>query len=135
ASDEGLVTIFRDEARLAARIHHTNVVSITELGEEAGVFYVVMEYVEGTNLGQLHFQATKANGTLPRAVALRIVLDALCGLHAAHEVEDDDGTRVNLVHRDVSPQNVLIGSDGISRLTDFGIARAEALRTFETRGP
>jgi serine/threonine protein kinase len=136
AAAPSFVTMFTDEARLAARIHHANVVSIVELGTDDEGYYVVMEYVEGSNLGHLHWHATKAGGDQPmsRAVALRIVLDALSGLQAAHEVEDDDGTVVNLVHRDVSPQNILIGVDGLARLGDFGIARASALRVFETRG-
>ena len=137
ASAPSFVTMFTDEARLAARIHHANVVSIVELGtDDDGAYYVVMEYVEGSNLGHLHWHATKQGGNRPmsRAVALRIVLDALSGLHAAHEVEDDDGTVVNLVHRDVSPQNILIGIDGLARLGDFGIAHASSLRVFETRG-
>ena len=137
ASAPSFVTMFTDEARLAARIHHANVVSIVELGtDDDGAYYVVMEYVEGSNLGHLHWHATKQSGDRPmsRAVALRIVLDALSGLHAAHEVEDDDGTIVNLVHRDVSPQNILIGIDGLARLGDFGIAHASSLRVFETRG-
>ena len=137
ASASSFVTMFTDEARLAARIHHANVVSIVELGtDDDGAYYVVMEYVEGSNLGNLHWHATKQSGErpMPRAVALRIVLDALSGLHAAHEVLDDDGTVVNLIHRDVSPQNILIGIDGLARLGDFGIARASALRVFETRG-
>ena len=135
ASDPGLVTMFTDEARLAARIHHANVVSIVELGADADGYYVVMEYVEGSNLGHFHWHATRDGRKMPRAVALRIVLDALSGLHAAHEIEDDDAAIVNLVHRDVSPQNILLGIDGLARLGDFGIARATALREFETRGP
>jgi eukaryotic-like serine/threonine-protein kinase len=134
ARDAGLVTMFTDEARLAARIHHANVISIVELGADADGYYVVMEYVEGSNLGHFHWHATRREGGLPRPVALRIVLDALSGLHAAHEIEGDDGKTVNLVHRDVSPQNILIGTDGLARLGDFGIARASALRAFETRG-
>jgi eukaryotic-like serine/threonine-protein kinase len=136
ATAPSFVTMFTDEARLAARIHHANVVSIVELGTDEDGYYVVMDYVEGSNLGHLAWHAAKANDGQPmsRPVALRIVLDALSGLHAAHEVEDDDGTIVNLVHRDVSPQNILIGVDGLARLGDFGIARASALRVFETRG-
>ena len=137
ADAPSFVTMFTDEARLAARIHHANVVSIVELGTDDDGYYVVMEYVEGSNLGHLQWHAAKAHGEqpMPRPIALRVVLDALSGLHAAHEVEDDDGTIVNLVHRDVSPQNILIGIDGLARLGDFGIARANALRVFETRGP
>ncbi len=137
ARDPRFVTMFTDEARLAARIHHANVVSIVELGADDDGYYVVMEYVEGSNLGTFHWHATRggASGSgMPRAVALRIVLDALSGLQAAHEIHDDDGTIVNLVHRDVSPQNILLGVDGLARLGDFGIARASALRQFETRG-
>jgi serine/threonine-protein kinase len=135
ASDPGFVTMFTDEARLAARIHHANVVSIVELGLDYAGFFVVMEYVEGSTLGHFQWHATRDDRKMPRAVAVRIVLDALSGLHAAHEIEDDDGTIVNLVHRDVSPQNILLGVDGLARLGDFGIARASALREFETRGP
>jgi serine/threonine-protein kinase len=129
--------MFTDEARLAARIHHANVVPIVELGADHDGYYVVMDYIEGSNLGHLHWHATKGRGkrTMSRSVALRIVLDALSGLHAAHEVVGDDGEVVNLVHRDVSPQNILIGVDGLARLLDFGIARASSHREFETRGP
>jgi serine/threonine-protein kinase len=134
ARDADLVTMFTDEARLGARIHHANVVSILDLGADDDGYYVVMEYVEGSNLGHFHWHATRGDKKMPRAVALRIVLDALSGLHAAHEIEGDDGTIVNLVHRDVSPQNIFLGMDGLARLGDFGIARAEALRDYETRG-
>jgi hypothetical protein len=135
ASDPGFVTMFTDEARLAARIHHANVVSIVELGADDDGYYVVMEYVDGSNLGHFHWHATRGDRKMPRAVALKIVLDALSGLHAAHEIEGDDGATVNLVHRDVSPQNIILGMDGLARLGDFGIAKASALRAFETRGP
>lgn len=134
ASDTNFVTMFTDEARLAARIHHANVVSVLELAADDDGYYVVMEYVEGSNLSDLSFQASKRDGKLPRAIAMRIVLDALSGLHAAHEIEDDDGKTVNLVHRDVSPQNILLGTDGLARLVDFGIARASSMRAFETMG-
>ena len=90
---------------------------------------------EGSNLAHFHWHATRGDRRMPRAVALRIMLDALSGLHAAHEIEDDDGAIVNLVHRDVSPQNILLGMDGLARLGDFGIARASALREFQTRAP
>ncbi|MBS2017261.1 MAG: serine/threonine protein kinase [Deltaproteobacteria bacterium] len=135
ASDASFVTMFTDEARLAARIHHANVVSVLELATDADGYYVVMDYVEGTNLSDLAFHAAKREGKMPQAIALRIVLDALAGLHAAHEVVDDDGASVDLVHRDVSPQNILLGVDGLARLVDFGIARASSgMRAFETLG-
>lgn len=134
ASDASFVTMFTDEARLAARIHHANVVPVLELAADDDGYYVVMEYVEGSNLADLHFQAAKRDGKIPRAVAVRVILDALSGVHAAHEIEDDDGRIVNLVHRDISPQNILLGSDGLARVVDFGIARATQLRAFETLG-
>lgn len=134
ASDASFVTMFTDEARLAARIHHANVVSVVELGTDGADYFVVMDYIEGSNLADLHFQASKRNEKLPRAIAMRIALDVLSGLHAAHEIADDDGQSVNLVHRDVSPQNILLGADGLARLVDFGIARASSMRAFETRG-
>lgn len=124
ASDPAFVDMFMAEARLAARIHHPNVVSIAEIGQSNGNYFVVMDYIEGANLAHLHFHALRKIGALPRNVAVRIVLDALAGLHAAHEMEADDGRPLGLVHRDVSPQNIMVGVDGLSRLTDFGIARA-----------
>jgi len=119
--DEELVRMFLDEARLAARIHHPNVVSTIDVGDEESL-YLVMEYIEGGSLAQL----LAAVGPLPVGVCLRIVGDVLSGLHAAHETAGSDGRPLGLVHRDVSPQNVLVGVDGVARLSDFGIARAEA---------
>jgi len=118
-------SMFLDEARLAARIHHPNVVGVLDFGD-AGSLYLVMEYIEGDHLAALIRAASAKGQRLPVGVALRIVLDTLEGLHAAHELVDDDGNRLNIVHRDTSPQNILVGIDGISRITDFGIARAEA---------
>jgi serine/threonine-protein kinase len=122
--DPDLVRMFVDEARLAARIHHLHVVPIVEIGEDASGLYVVMDYVEGGSVADLALGARRAKQALPVGVALRIVLDALSGLTAAHALTDDFGTALNLVHRDVSPQNILVGVDGRARLTDFGIARA-----------
>jgi hypothetical protein len=126
AYEEEFIRMFLDEARLAARIRHPNVVSTIDISDtpEAG-YYLVMEYVEGDHLGALLSTAHKLEERLPIPVVLRIVIDALGGLGAAHELRDDDGKRLNLVHRDVSPHNVMVGSDGTSRLTDFGVAKAE----------
>jgi serine/threonine-protein kinase len=125
-SEQEFVEMFLDEARLAAGIHHPNVVSILEVGASPVGYYLVMEYVEGDTLARILARAASQGQRLPSAIALRIVLDALAGLHAAHELKNDHGELVHLVHRDVSPQNILVGVDGIARLTDFGVARARS---------
>jgi serine/threonine-protein kinase len=132
AKNDEFVEMFLDEARLAALIHHPNVVPIQEVGEGTAGFYLVMDYVEGDTFAALLSRAAMEGKEVPREVSLRIVIDMLSGLHAAHELKDDHGRVVGLVHRDVSPQNVLVGTDGVTRITDFGVARA-ASRLSATR--
>ncbi len=132
AGEKEFVEMFLDEARLAAGIHHPNVVSILEVSAQPTGYYLVMEYVEGDTLARLLARAAGQGQRLPTAIALRILIDSLSGLHGAHELRDDRGALVQLVHRDVSPQNVLVGIDGVSRITDFGVARA-ASRLSATR--
>src|SRR6188768_3140285 len=129
ATEKEFVEMFLDEARIAARIHHPNVVPILEVGASAVGYYLVMEYIEGDTLARLLARAATRGKRLPVGIALRIALDMLSGLHAAHELRDDMGDAVQLVHRDVSPQNVLVGVDGIARITDFGVARAASRLT------
>jgi serine/threonine-protein kinase len=124
AREPEFIQMFLDEARLAARIHHPNVVPILEIGASEQGYYIVMEYVEGDTLGRLIGQSARSEKPLPIPVATRILIDTLTGLHAAHDLADDDGHALGIVHRDVSPQNVLVGVDGSSRLSDFGVARA-----------
>jgi serine/threonine-protein kinase len=124
--DEEFAEMFLDEARLAAKIHHPNVVSTLDVGDDDGRLYLVMEYIEGDRLSGLIKAAGKKGRRIPPAVAARIFIDLLSGLHAAHELADNDGTELSVVHRDVSPQNVLVGVDGVARITDFGIAKTEA---------
>ncbi len=124
AREPEFIQMFLDEARLAARIHHPNVVPILEIGASEQGYYIVMEYVEGDTLGRLIGQSARSEKQLPIPVATRILIDTLTGLHAAHDLADDDGHALGIVHRDVSPQNVLVGVDGSSRLSDFGVARA-----------
>jgi serine/threonine-protein kinase len=109
------------EARLAAQIHHPNVVPVLDVGEEENGVFLVMDYVEGDTLAALQ---KASGGRVPFPIALRILSDVLSGLHAAHELEGADGAPLGVVHRDFSPQNILVGLDGMSRLTDFGIAKA-----------
>lgn len=132
AKEPDFIEMFLDEARLAARIHHPNVVPIQEVGESKAGYYLVMDYVEGDTLARLLARAAQTKTTIPWGVTIRILLDTLAGLHAAHELKDDLGQPLAIVHRDVSPQNILVGSDGIARITDFGVARA-ASRLSTTR--
>ena len=126
------------EAKVAARIRHPNVVPMLDVGQDAFGFYLVMEYVDGDTLAGLTRLARKKNVTLPAPVKLRILSDALLGLSAAHELRDNSGRCLGLMHRDFSPQNILVGRDGITRLTDFGIAKSAftrgATRTGHVKG-
>src|SRR5262245_6179084 len=124
AGEQEFVEMFLDEARLAAGIHHPHVVPILEVGTSESGYYLVMEYVEGDTLARVVARAVSGGENVPRPILVRILLDALAGLHAAHELTDARGQAVGLVHRDVSPQNVLVGVDGSSRITDFGVARS-----------
>ncbi|MDI1481350.1 serine/threonine-protein kinase [Polyangium sp. y55x31] len=126
ADEPEFVAMFLDEARLAAQIRHPNVVGTIDVQQDERGVFIVMEYIEGASLQQLLRALHKQGATLPLDIALRVFLDMLAGLHAAHELTDVQGKPLHLVHRDVSPQNVLIGVDGVARITDFGVARAEA---------
>ncbi len=114
--------LFMDEARIASLIHHPHVCGVYELGEEHGTLYLVMEWCDGVSLRQV---MDKLVGRMDLAVASRIVANVAAGLHAAHELEDSDGTKLRVVHRDVSPQNVLISKNGHVKVADFGVAKAQ----------
>lgn len=113
----------RTEARLVAQLHHPNIVAVLDVDDTSGELELILDYVEGCTLSEI-FRAVEI-AAAPRAV-LRIVLDVAAGLQAAHRATGDDGQPLGIVHRDISPSNVLVGLDGISRLTDFGVARANA---------
>jgi serine/threonine-protein kinase len=117
--------MFLDEASLASQVRHPHVVEILDLGEQDGVLFLVMEWIDGMPLNQL-MKAAKAAGGMPLPVAVRIVMQACAGLHAAHELKDGKGQLVGLVHRDVSPQNILVTYDGVTKVVDFGVAKATA---------
>ncbi len=119
--------MFLDEGRLAARIRHPNVVATLDALAEGGELLLVMEYVAGESLAGLRRAAAKRGRRIPIAVAVRVAADALYGLHAAHAANGPDGEPLGIVHRDVSPQNVLVGTDGLARVLDFGIAKATSV--------
>jgi eukaryotic-like serine/threonine-protein kinase len=122
ARDPEFVAMLLDEARLAARVRHPNVVSPLDVVVLDGELFVVMDYVQGESLSTL-MKAIEA-APVPADIAVAIMIQVLLGLHAAHEATDERGVPLNIVHRDVSPQNVLVGADGLARVVDFGIAKA-----------
>ncbi len=124
ASDPEFATMFLDEARVAARIRSANVVPIIDIVADGRELLLVMDYIQGESLARLMRSVTKAKTHVPLDVAVAIVAGMLHGLHAAHEATDEQGEPLGIVHRDVSPHNVLVGSDGLARLLDFGVAKA-----------
>jgi eukaryotic-like serine/threonine-protein kinase len=124
AHDQVFVDMFLREARIAATISHPNVVQIFDLKQSAADFYIVMEYVPGWNLDLVIKTANRAAKQMPLEFACRIVSDACAGLHAAHTATNEQGKSLVVVHRDVSPHNILVSKTGQVKLTDFGIAKA-----------
>ncbi len=124
AKDPEFVSMFLDEARLAARVQHPNVVATIDVVATDGELFLIMDYVRGESLSKLIRTARKQGTNVPPRIAASIMCGFLHGLHAAHEAKSERGERIDLVHRDVSPQNVLVGADGIPRVLDFGIAKA-----------
>ncbi len=138
ANDPEFIGMFMDEARLAARVRHPNVVETLDVVHEGSETFIVLEYVDGESLAELLRSMRDAGRRVPPPIAAAIV-SAICrGLHAAHEARGPDGAPLGIVHRDVSPQNVIVGADGIPRVTDFGIAlargRLTATRAGEVKG-
>ncbi len=126
AEDAAFRKMFLEEARLASRIRHANVVEVLDLGEAASVVFQAMPLLEGDSLSglQRRWHNHGRKGGLSQGILLRVLCDALAGLHAAHELADDDGHPLHVIHRDVSPQNILVGLDGVARIADFGVAKA-----------
>ncbi|MBL8602796.1 MAG: serine/threonine protein kinase [Myxococcales bacterium] len=124
ADEVEFVSMLLDEARIAARLHHPNAVPIVDVCQSPEGPYLVMDYIDGVTLSKVLTGTPEAAWHERVSVALRVLCDALAGLHAAHSLTDDEGQAMGLVHRDVSPQNILIGTDGVGRITDFGIALA-----------
>lgn len=122
SDDPRFEQMFLDEARIASRIRHPNVAEILDLGEQDDVLYLVMEWVDGEPLSLVRHTAVE-NAPFPLPIAVKIITDACSGLHAAHELIDEESKLVGLVHRDISPQNILVGYDGVVKLVDFGVAK------------
>jgi eukaryotic-like serine/threonine-protein kinase len=132
ARDPEFVSMFLDEARLAARIHHPNVVSTLDVVQSEDELFVVMDYIRGESLSRLARTLEESGERIPIPVVTAIMGGMLQGLHAAHVAKDERGEPLGIVHRDVSPQNVLVGEDGVARVLDFGVAKA-ASRLQQTR--
>jgi serine/threonine protein kinase len=124
ARDPDFVAMFVDEARLAARIHHPNVVSTLDVVALEGELFLVMEYIQGESFARLERLARDRGERVAEAIVASVLAGVLHGLHAAHEARGERGEPLGIVHRDVSPQNVMVGVDGVARVLDFGIAKA-----------
>lgn len=124
AEDDHFVTMFRDEADLASKLVHKNVCNVREFGEFAGTWFIAMEYLHGVPLSRMMTRLSKAGKMLDIRIVAGIICQACEGLHAAHEARGPDGQLLNVVHRDVSPPNIMVCADGTVKVLDFGIAKA-----------
>jgi eukaryotic-like serine/threonine-protein kinase len=124
AKDPEFVSMFLDEARLAARIRHPNVASTLDVVARKGELFLVMEYIHGESFSRMTREAAKRDAYIPVEMVVSVLHGVMQGLHAAHEAKSESGDPLTIVHRDVSPQNIMLGSDGIARVLDFGVAKA-----------
>lgn len=131
AEEAAFRTMFLDEARLAARLNHPNIVHTYEVGEHNGIYFIAMEYLEGQSLNKVLKEALRRKDALEPEICVRVIADALAGLGHAHDLRDYDGRPLSIIHRDVSPHNIFVTYDGHTKLVDFGIAKA-ALSSTET---
>ncbi|MEI8258188.1 MAG: serine/threonine-protein kinase, partial [Deltaproteobacteria bacterium] len=125
AGDDDNVKAFIREALVAAEFRHPNLAQVYEVGENNGQLFLAMELVTGISVAAMMHMLVERGRELPRNVAVRIAIDTLDGLAHAHEAKDPDGKPLGLVHRDISPQNIMVSVDGSVKVVDFGIARAE----------
>ena len=132
AEDQHFIEMFLDEARLVARLDHPNIVQIFELGEIDGMYFIAMEYISGFDVSNIRDRALEFGRIVHPEIAARIISDACQGLDYAHRFKSPDGDHLNLVHRDISPQNILVSREGTAKLVDFGVAKA-ATSTHQTQ--
>jgi serine/threonine-protein kinase len=124
SEDDEFIQMFLDEARIAALLNHPNIAQIYDLGEVDGTYYIAMEYVHGEAIADVLKRAIQRKGGMPVAFKCRVIADAAAGLDAAHHARSPSGRKLALIHRDVSPQNVLVGFNGSVKIIDFGVAKA-----------
>jgi serine/threonine protein kinase len=129
--DPNFERMFLDEARIASRIRHPNVAEILDLGEQDNLLYLVMEWIDGAPLSLIMRESFRRGG-MPIPIGVKIVQDVCAALHAAHELKGEDGKSLELVHRDVSPQNIMLTESGVVKLVDFGVAKALGRSAGET---
>ena len=134
ADDTRFISMFLDEARLSATLNHQNIAQVYEVDEADGAYFMAMEYVHGENVRSLLENTLKKNFTIPLELAVTIVSGSAAGLHHAHERRAKNGQLLNIVHRDVSPANIMVGYDGGVKVLDFGIAKAEERSTKTAMG-
>ena len=132
ATDTAFRTMLIDEARIASSIDHPNVARILDVGEDRGVPFMVLDYIAGESLNRLQRVLAQDGKRIPYAIAVRVLADACSGLHVAHEMRGADGAPLNIVHRDVSPQNILVDDYGVAKVIDFGVAKAAGRLSAET---
>jgi TonB family protein len=132
AKDQRFISMFLDEARVAAGLHHQNIVQVNDIGESNGEFFFAMEYLHGEDLRKILSAVSRSGTHMPLGYVVAIVSSVASGLHYAHERRTADGRSAEIVHRDVSPSNILVGYDGSVKVVDFGIAKA-AMRQAETK--
>jgi serine/threonine-protein kinase len=129
ATDQRFVTMFLDEAKLAATLNHQNIAQVYEVDQADGAYFMAMEYVHGENARAILETTLRRGWTIPLELAVMIIAGAAAGLHHAHERRGKNGQPLNIVHRDVSPANIMVGYDGSVKVLDFGIAKAEERAT------
>jgi serine/threonine-protein kinase len=129
ADDPAFRNMFLEEARLAARLNHPNIVHTYEVGESNGIYFIAMEYLEGQALNKVVKECVRNQQRVPPEICARMIADALAGLGYAHELRDYDGRPLNVIHRDISPHNLFVTYDGHTKLVDFGIAKSDSSAT------
>jgi eukaryotic-like serine/threonine-protein kinase len=131
--DESFVQMFLDEAQISARISHPNVATVFDLGKHDDTYWIAMEYLHGEPLREIMRKSEETGHPMPPEIACKIIADAAEGLHAAHELIGKNGEKLGLVHRDVTPHNLFVTYDGVTKVVDFGIAKFSSRLSSSTR--